>query len=82
MEFIGLPAKCDITIYTLSGDIVQEIDHDDGSGSTSWGSIKELDYQLNKWLLGVAPGIYLFRVLSHVPGQEGQSYVGKFAIVK
>ncbi len=82
MEFIGLPAKCEIKIYTLTGDVVQEIDHDDGSGSTSWGSIKELDYQLNKWMLGVAPGIYIFRVESQVSGQEGQSYVGKFAIVK
>lgn len=82
MEFIGLPSKCEIKIYTLTGDVVQEIDHDDGSGSTSWGSIKELDYQLNKWMLGVAPGVYLFRVESQVPGQEGQAYVGKFAIVK
>lgn len=82
MEFIGLPAKCTIKIYTLTGDLVQSITHDDGSGSTSWGSIKQLDYQLNRWMLGIAPGIYIFQVESQVAGQEGQSYVGKFAIVK
>jgi hypothetical protein len=82
MEFIGIPAKCRIRIYTLTGDIVQEINHDDGSGSEAWGSIKRLDYQLNKWTLGVAPGIYLYRVESLVNGHEGESYIGKLAIIK
>jgi hypothetical protein len=82
MEFIGIPAKCRIRIYTLTGDIVQEILHDDGSGSEAWGSIERLDYQLNKWTLGVAPGVYLYRVESLVGGHEGESYIGKLAIVK
>lgn len=82
MEFIGIPAICKIKIYTLTGDLVQEIFHDDGSGSEAWGSIKRADYQLSKWTLGVAPGIYLFRVESLVAGHEGESFIGKFAIVK
>jgi len=82
MEFIGIPAICKIKIYTLTGDLVQEINHDDGSGSEAWGSIKRSDYQLSKWTLGVAPGVYLFRVESLVPGHEGESYIGKLAIVK
>jgi hypothetical protein len=82
MEFIGIPAQCRITIYTLMGDIVQELLHDDGSGSEAWGSIKKLDYQLNKWTLGVAPGIYLYRVESLAAGHAGESFIGKLAIVK
>ena len=82
MEFIGIPAICKITIYTLLGDIVQEIHHDDGSGSEAWGSIKRLDYQLNKWTLGVAPGVYLYRVESLVAGHAGEAFIGKLAIVK
>jgi hypothetical protein len=82
MEFIGIPAQCTIRIYTLVGDLVKEISHNDGSGSEAWGSVARLDYQLNKWLLGVAPGIYLFRVESHVAGHEGESAIGKFAIMK
>lgn len=82
MEFIGIPAKCKIKIYTLTGDVVQEINHDDGSGSEAWGSIKRLDYQLNKWTLGIAPGIYIYRVESLVPGHIGESYIGKLAIIK
>jgi hypothetical protein len=82
LEFIGIPAKCIIKIYTLVGDVVQEIHHDDGSGSEGWGSIKTLDYQLNKWTLGIAPGVYLYRVESLVPGHTGESFIGKLAIVK
>ncbi|MFA6467407.1 MAG: hypothetical protein WCW35_00790 [Bacteroidota bacterium] len=82
MEFVGIPAKCKIKIYTLTGDIIQEIEHDDGSGSEAWGSIKRLDYQLNKWTLNIAPGVYIYRVESLVPGHSGESYIGKLAIVK
>ena len=82
MEFIGIPAKCRIQIYTLMGDVVQEINHDDGSGSEAWGSIERLDYQLNEWSLGVAPGIYIYRVESLVNGHAGESFIGKLAIVK
>ena len=82
MEFVGIPAKCKIKIYTLNGDIIQEINHDDGSGSEAWGSIQLLDYQLNKWALGIAPGVYIYRVESLVPGHIGESFIGKLAIVK
>ena len=82
MEFIGLPAKCTIRIYTLSGDLVREIAHDDGSGAQSWGSIETLDYQTNKWMQYVSPGFYIYHVKSHVSGQEGKSFIGKFAIVR
>jgi hypothetical protein len=82
MEFVGIPAKCKIRIYTLNGDIIQEINHDDGSGSEAWGSIQLLDYQLNKWALGISPGVYIYRVESLVPGHIGESFIGKLAIVK
>lgn len=82
MEFIGLPAKCTIKIYTAMGELVKEIDHDDGTGSAAWGSIEALDYQLNKWMLGIAPGVYIYVVQSLVQGQSGQTFIGKFAIIK
>ena len=82
MEFIGLPAKCTIRIYTLAGDLVREIPHDDGSGSQAWGSIETLDYQTSTWMQYVSPGFYLYHVESHVSGQEGKSFIGKFAIVR
>lgn len=82
MEFIGLPSSAIIRIYTLTGDLIREIDHDDGSGSAAWGSQQTLDYQTSEWMQYVAPGVYVFHVESRAPGSEGESYIGKFAIIK
>ena len=82
MEFINIPGKCNIKIYTLMGEIVKEIQHDDGSGSAAWGSVEKLDYMLNNWMLAVSPGIYIFRVENQVAGHVGEDYIGKFAIIK
>lgn len=82
LEFIGLPPKCNIRIYTLAGDLVREIYHDDGSGSQAWGSIETLDYQTNQWMQYVSPGFYIYHVESRVSGEEGKSFIGKFAIVR
>jgi hypothetical protein len=82
MEFINIPSKCNIKIYTMVGELVKEIQHDDGSGSASWGSVYKLDYMLNNWMLAVAPGVYIFRVENQVDGHKGEDYIGKFAIIK
>jgi len=82
IEFYGLPGYAKIKIYTVAGDFIKEINHDDGSGSAAWGSVTNLDYQLTDWALGVAPGIYIYLVESMVPGHKGESYIGKFAIIK
>jgi len=82
MEFIGLPAKCTIKIFTAMGELVKEIFHDDSTGSRAWGSVEALDYQLNKWLLGIAPGVYVYVVESNVPDHNGETFIGKFAIIK
>jgi hypothetical protein len=39
--FVGLPAKCTIRIYTVSGDLVKKIEHDNGLGSESWNQISD-----------------------------------------
>ncbi len=82
IEFIGLPSKCTIQIYTMAGILIKKIKHDDGSGSQAWGSSEKLDYMLNKWMLSVAPGIYIYSVKSEVPTHEGEIFIGKFAIIK
>jgi len=82
IEFIGLPAKCKIKIFTPTGDLIQELHHDDGSGSTAWGSVLGLDYQLSKWMLGISPGVYVFLVESLVADHKGEVHIGKFAIMK
>jgi hypothetical protein len=73
---------CTIRIYTLAGELVQTIEHTDGDGDEPWGSRTLADYQVNRYLQRVAPGIYIFHVESHVPGHEGESKLGKFVIIK
>jgi len=82
IEFVNIPAKCTIRIYTLAGDLVRKIEHDDGSGDEAWGSRALGDYQVSKYLQFVAPGIYLAHVESRVEGYKGDSKVAKFVIIK
>jgi hypothetical protein len=82
IEFVNIPSKCTIRIYTLAADLVQTIEHDDGTGDESWGSKALGDYQVSRFLQYVAPGIYVFHVESHVEGHKGESKVGKFVIIK
>ena len=82
IQFLGLPGQAKIKIFTVSGELVQEMEHDDGTGSAAWGSIANMDYQLTKWALGIAPGFYIYSIESMVSGHEGESFIGKMAIIK
>jgi len=70
IEFIHLPDKATVRIYTLSGDLVVILDHDNGSGTAAW-DIQSVNDQ------AVAPGIYYY----HVDSPYGEK-IGKFAIIK
>jgi hypothetical protein len=37
--FLDIPPLCKISIYTERGDLIDEIDHIDGSGDEAWNSI-------------------------------------------
>ncbi len=82
LSFINIPGKCTIRIYTVAGDLVQTVEHDDGFGEESWGSSEEDNYMLTRFAQNVMPGVYVYHVESHVPGHEGESATGRFAIVK
>ena len=82
IQFMGLPGHARIKIFTVAGEMVQQIDHNDGTGAAAWGSIANVDYQLTEWALGVAPGFYIYSVESLIAGHEGESFIGKMAIIK
>ena len=73
IDFINLPSKCTIKIFTLSGYLVDEIKHDDvfENGSESWNL-------LSKDGLEIAHGIYLY----HVDAEGIGEHTGKFAVIK
>ncbi|MFO7588510.1 MAG: hypothetical protein R6X22_10600, partial [Gemmatimonadota bacterium] len=72
LMFVNLPPRATIRIYTLTGVLVDQIEHDDitGGGRTVWG----LRNRNNQF---VASGVYFY----HVVTPEGAERVGKFTIV-
>jgi hypothetical protein len=82
LVFINIPAKCTIRIYTVALDLVRTIEHNSDSGLQSWGTSNGQDYMLTDFAQNVAPGMYIYQCESHVSGHEGETSVGKFAIIR
>ena len=70
LQFQNLPDRCSIRIYTLSGDRVRTLEHDNGSGTEEWDLLTEGRRQ-------VASGMYIY----HVESEYGE-HLGRFAVVK
>jgi hypothetical protein len=72
IDFIHLPRQCTIRIYTIYGDLVQTIEHEDDlyDGSESWNLLSRDDME-------IAYGIYIY----HIESPLGEK-IGKFAIIK
>ncbi len=71
IQFEGLPPSCTIRIYTLRGDLVKTIDHQDtASGIASWNQISDNG-------LYVKSGMYFYVIES----SSGETIKGKFAII-
>ncbi|MNC95672.1 hypothetical protein D3C83_128470 [compost metagenome] len=72
VQFFNLPSKVKVRVFTMSGDLVRELDHDDPlSGNLTW-NLKNADGR------DVASGIYLFHVLS----QAGFEQKGHFVVIR
>jgi len=73
IQFINLPRSCDIRIYTLAGDLVNTIYHQDASkGYEDWNLTSSVGQ-------AVSSGLYLFTCEDRT---NGQVQVGKFVIIK
>ena len=72
--FTHIPAECKITIFTVSGVLVDEIDVDNSpeDGTVHW------DMQTRE-NLEIAAGMYIYHVESN---QTGEVKLGKFAVIK
>ncbi len=70
--FAGLPGPCKITIFTVTGDIVEEINHTVQDGSHQWNSRTKFNQIIKS-------GVYVY----HVESTEGKgSKIGKFIVVR
>jgi len=73
LHFNHLPNKCTIRIFTVSGELVDTIEHDSpiDDGTEEWNLLTRDD-------LNVSYGIYIYYVDAPGIGQK----IGKFAIIK
>ena len=81
IRFTKLPSSCQITIYTVTGELVQTIEHEDLTGNDSneifsgGEAVWDLRTVNNQ---EIAPGLYVFTVDSD--GMD--TFIGKFAVVR
>ncbi len=83
--FFNLPRKCLIRIFTVSGDLVQILEHDPDQPSSvsTWSSDHAEAWNLNnRNNQQVASGLYFFSVEDKTDENEGHIDVGKFVIIR
>jgi hypothetical protein len=77
IKFFNLPERATIRIFTLAGDHVVTLEHDDritdeDRGQTSWNLVSKNNQD-------TVSGVYLYHVTD---GATGQEKVGKFVIIR
>lgn len=75
VQFINLPPMCNIRIYTIAGDLVNTIKHNE----PFWNG-RESYNLLNKEQMEIAFGIYIWHVDASESGLGEK--IGKFAVIK
>ena len=77
MRFLNVPTKAKIRIYTVAGELIQLIDHNDPTkGEASWNQTPMTG------LMRMPAGVYYWVVESMVPGSLGQTQRGTLMLVK
>ena len=74
LRFTRLPSECQITVYTVTGELVTVIDHSDAYDSNEWWNLRSGELHDGT---EIVPGLYIFVVEA-----EGLEHIGKFAVVR
>ena len=72
LRFTHLPQKCSIKIFTISGELVDEINHDEEIDGNVYWDLKNASGKK------VAPGLYIYIIQT----DNGKSLTGKFAVIR
>ena len=73
IRFTNLPKKCRINIFTISGELIFQIDHENEFSGNAWWDMRTLNNQ------EVAPGLYLYHIENQTDSNEK---IGKFAVIR
>jgi hypothetical protein len=72
IAFFNIPGNCTIRIYTEMGELINTIEHTNGSGDAYWYSVTSS----NQF---VVSGIYIAVI---VDNKTGENHIAKFAIIR
>ena len=75
LRFTNLTKSCTIRIYTLTGELVNKIEHSDDSSGNAFWDLRTINNQ------ETGPGLYIFHV-QPIDADDVDAYTGKFAIVR
>ncbi len=83
IRFVNVPVKCEISVYSVSGDLMACVTHDD-TNQVGAARLGEAQWpQLTLTQSGQIPrGLYFFTVKSLTPGSEGKIQRGKFVVIR
>ena len=73
LRFTHLPKSCSIKIYTVSGELVNVLNHNDLYDGDHFWDLKNDNGKV------ISPGLYIYIVKEEETGLE---FVGKFAVVR
>lgn len=71
MAFTNLPSRCTIRIYTIAGDLVDIIEHNDATTGTAWWDLQSRNS------MEIASGVYVY----HIDAPGIGTKIGKFAVL-
>ena len=75
IRFTNIPAQCTITIFTLNGEHVSTIEHDNEETGNAWWDMRSVNNQ------EISPGLYLFHV-EQSNSSMSEPFIGKFAVIR
>ena len=78
VRFTNLPQKCKISIFSLSGELIFEINHNNQLSGNEWWDLRTINNQ------EIAPGLYLYHIqnIDVNSGNALDEVVGKFAVIR
>ena len=72
LRFTNLPQECRISIFTVTGELVKVLDHNNQFDGNEWWDLRSANNQ------EIAPGLYIY----HVESNNGKEKIGKFAVIR
>ena len=72
MRFTHLPQECRISIFTITGEVIKKLEHNDQFDGNEWWDLRTDNNN------EVAPGLYIY----YVESENGVEHIGKFAVIR